>query len=98
MFITERLDVIIFGATGFTGRNCVGYAVNMFNDLKWGIAGRSEKKLFAVLDGLEPVVKRSLQMVPYLVADVTIDINLEAMMKRTKVGFKCMLMQNVFDL
>lgn len=87
----DRLDVVIFGATGFTGKQAVLHAVHLFKDLKWGVAGRSEKKLLAVLDEIGYEVKQNMSMVPYFVADLTIDINLEAMMKRTKVGFQFMM-------
>lgn len=38
---TDKLDVIIFGATGFAGRQTIQEAVNILKDLHWGIAGRN---------------------------------------------------------
>lgn len=52
----QRLDVIIFGATGFTGK----YTVKAANRLckakpfTWGIAGRNKEKLEAVLKEFAP--------------------------------------------
>lgn len=39
--MAERLDAIIFGATGFTGKIVVEDAVKILKDFKWGIAGRN---------------------------------------------------------
>jgi short subunit dehydrogenase-like uncharacterized protein len=38
----ERLDVIIFGASGFTGKYIVYEGVKILADLKWGVAGRNK--------------------------------------------------------
>lgn len=38
----RQLDVIIFGATGFTGKYTVYEAVKVLSTLKWGIAGRNK--------------------------------------------------------
>lgn len=51
--MTERLDMIIFGATGFTGMHCIPYIHKLSKsggrNLTWGLAGRSEEKLNEVL-------------------------------------------------
>ena len=49
---TERIDVVIFGATGFTGKCVVQELIKFKNlpNLSWGIAGRNEQKLREVLD------------------------------------------------
>lgn len=39
--MTNKLDVIIFGATGFTGKIVVEEAVEVLQGLTWGIAGRN---------------------------------------------------------
>jgi short subunit dehydrogenase-like uncharacterized protein len=41
----KDLDIVIYGATGFTGRLCVDYLNSLKKDLKWAIAGRNEAKL-----------------------------------------------------
>lgn len=40
--MADRLDVIIFGASGFTGKYCVLEGVKILENLKWGIAGRNK--------------------------------------------------------
>lgn len=49
---TEKVDVMVFGATGYTGK-CVVNELTKFNEtqpLSWAIAGRNEQKLREVLD------------------------------------------------
>ena len=38
-------DLIIYGATGFTGRLVVEYLDKNYSDINWAIAGRNEGKL-----------------------------------------------------
>ena len=47
-------DVIVFGATGFTGKLVCEYIVKNYQqkDLNWAIAGRSQNKLNALLEDL----------------------------------------------
>lgn len=42
MMENERLDVLIFGASGFTGKYTVFEGVKILEGLKWGIAGRNK--------------------------------------------------------
>mgnify|MGYP006099408325 CR=1 FL=1 len=48
----KDFDIIIYGATGFTGQLCVKYLSENATDIKWGIAGRNKKKLQKVLSDL----------------------------------------------
>ena len=52
--MNERpFDVVIYGATGFTGRQAAQYfAAHAPKSLRWAIAGRSEAKLRDILSGL----------------------------------------------
>ncbi|MCB9777200.1 MAG: saccharopine dehydrogenase NADP-binding domain-containing protein [Alphaproteobacteria bacterium] len=55
MSSTRDLDLVVVGATGFTGRQCADYlAQHAPESLRWGLAGRSEGKLLAVRDALGP--------------------------------------------
>ena len=38
-------DLIIYGASGFTGSLVVEYLDNNYHDISWAIAGRNEEKL-----------------------------------------------------
>ena len=47
----KMYDLVVFGATGYTGKLCAEYiSTNLPTNLKWAIAGRSEKKLLALMD------------------------------------------------
>jgi len=51
----KNFDVVVYGATGFTGKLVVEYMLNQYgNDesITWAIAGRSHEKLIAVRDAL----------------------------------------------
>ena len=43
----NQYDFVIYGATGFTGKLVVEYAINQYgnnNDISWAIAGRNNRK------------------------------------------------------
>jgi short subunit dehydrogenase-like uncharacterized protein len=48
----RKLDVVLFGATGFTGRLVADYLAQRMPTLRWAIAGRSRDKLAQVKAGL----------------------------------------------
>ena len=51
----RNFDVVIYGATGFTGKLVVEYMLNQYgndNSISWAMAGRSHEKLVAVRDKL----------------------------------------------
>jgi short subunit dehydrogenase-like uncharacterized protein len=50
----SRLDIVVFGATGYTGKFVVRELANAYQTEKitWGIAGRSGKKLKEVLESI----------------------------------------------
>lgn len=43
--MAQKLDVIIFGASEFTGKYAVVEGVKVLKDLSWGVAGRNKEKL-----------------------------------------------------
>ncbi|HEY8074788.1 MAG TPA: saccharopine dehydrogenase NADP-binding domain-containing protein, partial [Labilithrix sp.] len=70
-------DVVLFGATGFTGKLVAEY-LSKHAKARWAIAGRSKDKLEAV--------KRELGIdVPVLVADADDEASLDALVPRAKV-------------
>lgn len=50
----SRYDLVVYGATGFTGAHIVESIVNSkhFEGLSYAVAGRSENKLRKVLDDI----------------------------------------------
>ncbi|GAA4821484.1 saccharopine dehydrogenase family protein [Nocardioides caeni] len=86
MAATDRpYDVVLFGATGFTGGLTADYlAAHAPRELRWAIAGRSEEKLEAVrhrLAGTDP----RLAELPLVVVDATDTDGLAAAVATTKV-------------
>jgi len=84
---TDReLDVVLFGATGFTGKLVAEYLARHHgsSDLRWALAGRSTGKLTAVraeLAGIAP----GLSDLPLLIADSSDRRALEDVARRTRV-------------
>jgi short subunit dehydrogenase-like uncharacterized protein len=78
----RRFDVVVFGATGFTGALTAEYlAAHAPSDLRWALAGRNRDKLEAVRAQLGPAAQ-SLEL---LHADVTEPDSIRAVAEATKV-------------
>ncbi len=78
----REFDVIIWGATGFTGRLVAEYYLKQYGvegELKWAMAGRSQSKLEQVRAEL------GNDEVELIVADSHDKASLDAMTSRTKV-------------
>ncbi|NQY86055.1 MAG: saccharopine dehydrogenase NADP-binding domain-containing protein, partial [Alcanivorax sp.] len=79
----REFDIVVYGASGFTGRLVAEYLHQQYGadgDVKWAMAGRSEEKLKAVRE--EIGVPDS---VPLITADADQPETLEALAKRTRV-------------
>ena len=62
--MNRKLDVVVFGATGFTGQLIARYLYQQYPELNWGMAGRNLEKLQQVRDEL--AMDKSI---PLLLAD-----------------------------
>ena len=76
--MSKDLDIVVYGATGFTGKLCVKYLTEKAKDLNWAIAGRDKTKLSQVAIRYYPKIER-------LVADGDDEEALDLITKRTKV-------------
>jgi short subunit dehydrogenase-like uncharacterized protein len=45
---TGKFDIVVYGATGFTGALVAEYLFQSHGDINWAIAGRSQTKLDAI--------------------------------------------------
>ncbi|MHA6721464.1 saccharopine dehydrogenase family protein [Sphingomonas sp. RS2018] len=74
----SEFDIVVYGATGFTGRLVAEYLGGADHGVRWAMAGRSAEKLAAVRDefGLD---------VPILTADADDPASLTALCERTQV-------------
>ena len=79
--MSREFDVIVYGATGFTGRLVAEYINAQYDssDIKWAMAGRSQDKLESVRK--EMGISESI---PLIAADSTDTASLAEMAARTK--------------
>ena len=77
-------EVVVFGATGFTGELTAQYLARAGGDTRWALAGRSESKLQAVRERLAAVDPRASAR-PLLVADVGDPASMRRLAESTKV-------------
>lgn len=77
-----EFDVIVYGATGFTGRLVAEYLAKQYGvgvDVKWAMAGRSAEKLASVRDEIG-----APKDTPFVVADANDEKSLNDMIARAK--------------
>lgn len=78
---STEFDVIVYGASGYTGRLVAEYLSREYaGKLRWAMAGRNKAKLSAVRDEIGAPADT-----PLLEADVNDTGSLEALVKRTRV-------------
>ena len=78
---SSKFDIIVYGATGFTGQLVAEYLAAHYRDgsLKWAMAGRSKDKLASVRDAIGAPADT-----PLIVADAGDAASLKAMLAQTK--------------
>lgn len=84
---SERLDFVIFGATGFTGKYAVKVAAELAKEkqVKFGVSGRRKQALEAVVKEFAP----DIENVPIIVADLKDEESLKKMAEQAKVLVNC---------
>lgn len=87
----EKLDAIIFGATGYTGKVAVYEIVKLAKEknITWGIAGRNRNKLDAVLKEVEEKTGEDLSKIRVVVADISDPSSLQQMASQARVIVNC---------
>jgi len=86
------LDLVIFGATGFTGKHVVEYLAKISEEekgLKWAVAGRSKEKLQNVLKNASTNTGKDLNNIPVIEATVDNEASLVNMCKQAKLVLNC---------
>ena len=76
----REFDVIVYGATGYTGRRGAEYLAQTYGvggDVSWAMAGRSADKLAAVRDEIGAPAET-----PLVVADAYDEASLTSMVER----------------
>ncbi|KAL0881990.1 hypothetical protein ABMA27_001740 [Loxostege sticticalis] len=87
-----KCDIIIFGATGFTGKKVVeelacGY--EKYPGVTWAVAGRSESKLKSLLNDISSKTTIDLSSIKVIVADVGDYDSLKTMCSQGRVLLNC---------
>ena len=78
--MTDRqFEIVLYGASGFTGKLVAEYLASEHTDLRWAIAGRNQQKLERVRREL------NLPDLPILIADSADSTQLAAMARQTRV-------------
>ncbi len=81
--MTKPFDIVVHGATGFTGRLVVEYLLARYPNggaLRWAMGGRSADKLAAVRDELGAPTDT-----PLVVTDTTAPASLDALVRSTRL-------------
>lgn len=84
----KEYDLIVFGASSFVGEILTRYLAQTYGldgELKWAIAGRSERKLQHVRGTLAPVLGGDAKNVEILLADASDEAALQQLTEQTKV-------------
>src|SRR3984885_12244996 len=79
---SSKFDIVVYGATGFTGQLVAEYFAAHYtgkSDPKWAMAGRSQEKLASVRDAIGAPVDT-----PLIVADASDPASLKAMIDQTR--------------
>jgi short subunit dehydrogenase-like uncharacterized protein len=82
MKASSKFDIVVYGATGFTGQLVAEYLAEHYRgdrDLKWAMAGRSLDKLASVRDAIGAPADT-----PLIVADASDPASLKAMIDQTR--------------
>lgn len=82
---SREYDIVLFGATGFTGQLTAEYlAEHAPADCRWALAGRNRAKLEAVRDGLTALNAKCADL-PILIADVSDEASIRAVAESARV-------------
>ncbi|CAH2085164.1 unnamed protein product [Euphydryas editha] len=90
---SDRFDVVIFGASGFTGKRVVQELARIgrnYTDITWAVAGRSRNKLKTVLEEVSKKTGDDLSNIT-IIADVNVEdeASVKDMCSQSKVLINC---------
>lgn len=89
----DTFDIVVYGATGFTGTLVAEYLCQKlvekkdrdFAQVRWAVAGRSFKKLEAVVEACEKQFPEVKDKIGVIVADASDEKSLTNMCSKTRV-------------
>ncbi|RUS75726.1 hypothetical protein EGW08_016508 [Elysia chlorotica] len=88
---SKRYDLVIFGASGFTGQFVVDQVAKLAEEenLTWAVAGRLKPKLMKVLSEASIRTGKKLSDIPMIIADTDSLSSLERMARQARVVLNC---------
>ncbi|GFO11052.1 saccharopine dehydrogenase-like oxidoreductase [Plakobranchus ocellatus] len=86
---SKKFDLVIFGATGFTGQYVVDEVSRVEQQITWAIAGRNMAKLQKVLQEASSRTGKNLEEIPIIIADTSSKPSLDDMAKQARVVLNC---------
>ena len=81
---SAELDIVLWGATGFTGQLVAEALARGKHGVRWALAGRDPKKLERVREGLA-ALDPACATLPLILADAGDAASLEALARSTRV-------------
>jgi len=87
----NRYDLVIYGASGFTGQYVVEFVYRAAKEhgVTWAVAGRNESKLLQVLKNASETVGADLKESPKIICDCSDTESLALMARQAKVVLNC---------
>jgi len=88
---TDTYDLVILGASGFTGQYVVQYVFRAVKEhgITWAVAGRNETKLRSVLKSVGEKLGEDISQTPVLTCDSSLPESLLAMARQARVVLNC---------
>ncbi|PSC71057.1 saccharopine dehydrogenase [Micractinium conductrix] len=84
--MARAFDVVVWGATGFTGRLVAEHLARDYKTgVKWAIAGRSQERLEKLRSELSEQYGGELREVPILIGDIQNQASLDSIAAQTRV-------------
>ncbi|CAB3993569.1 saccharopine dehydrogenase-like oxidoreductase [Paramuricea clavata] len=88
--MSRSFDVVIFGASGFTGQFVVQeFAKHNSQNLRWAVAGRNKEKLQNVLQQASEQSGKDYSGIDVIIADVKNEESLNTMCSQARIVLNC---------
>lgn len=88
--MSPQFDIVVWGATGFTGQLVSKYIFEHYPDLSWAVAGRSESKLQKVVESLKSIERKGRRDLPeILIGNANDSVSVEDVVSQAKVVISC---------
>jgi short subunit dehydrogenase-like uncharacterized protein len=87
--MSARFQIVIFGASGYTGKYAIREAAKVLTNYRWAVAGRNREKLAKNLLDVGKKLSKDLSNIPIIIADINDDNSLIEMTRQAEVIVNC---------